>query len=345
MACWIGGEAVQFGVLSRNKSRQYSAYPSLETREAVVTSTLRFLFVFATLVGLPWAWRNYKVGRCDLTGAVRLAAVIFVVQLAVWALGASHVQAIPAELTLLAFASFRAVGSAALVFILYSALEPSARRNWPQLLISWTRLLHLRRADPLVWSHVLVGLAMGCLWAVLASGERGLLNVLGWSIREPLIMQRAGDWLLGGGATVAACLSWGMTAVGQGLLFAVLLAVARAVVRKPQWAAILVWLVLLPGVVPRGGHAATSWLFMGIGAAVVGVWAMVRYGLLPLIVAMSVAGMLNAAAFTLRPSAWYLGRSVALLLVVLGAAAYAMVHAGRRATEVGTSGGRSRGPV
>jgi len=44
-----------------------------------------------------------------------------------------------------------------LVWLAYLAIEPYARRHWPDSLISWNRLLAGRLRDPLVASHVLAG--------------------------------------------------------------------------------------------------------------------------------------------------------------------------------------------
>ena len=52
---------------------------------------------------------------------------------------------------------------AALLWVLYIALEPFVRRRWPQILVSWTRLLSGEWRDPLVACNVLVGCAFGVL--------------------------------------------------------------------------------------------------------------------------------------------------------------------------------------
>ena len=44
----------------------------------------------------------------------------------------------------------------------YLALEPFVRRRWPEAMISWTRLLGGRFADPLVARDILIGCAAGC---------------------------------------------------------------------------------------------------------------------------------------------------------------------------------------
>jgi hypothetical protein len=50
-----------------------------------------------------------------------------------------------------------AASTAAVVALFYLAVEPYARRNWPDSLISWNRLLAGKLRDPLVASHGLAG--------------------------------------------------------------------------------------------------------------------------------------------------------------------------------------------
>ena len=67
---------------------------------------------------------------------------------------------------------FEAVATGLLVagiaWLVYLALEPYARRFWPHVLISWTRLLSGRIRDPLVGRDLLVGILSGAAIAVFA---------------------------------------------------------------------------------------------------------------------------------------------------------------------------------
>lgn len=75
------------------------------------------------------------------------------------------------------------------------ALEPLARRSWPQALVSWTRLLRGRLVDPLVGRDILVGVLCGM--AVSLFGQVGRLAGDTAAARWP-----AWPGLLNGGATV-----------------------------------------------------------------------------------------------------------------------------------------------
>ena len=79
-------------------------------------------------------------------------------------LGAHH-PADESEMPLIVVAFAFGLVKAALLWVAYIAVEPSARRRWPHSLISWTRLLDGRWRDPLAGRDILVG----CLAAVGAA--------------------------------------------------------------------------------------------------------------------------------------------------------------------------------
>jgi hypothetical protein len=87
-----------------------------------------------------WAWRSWRAGKSDRRGA----AFVGIAQLLMsYAVGAS-----------LAIA----MRNAAVAWILYVAIEPYARRHWPDCLISWNRFTRGQLRNPLVASHILAGI-------------------------------------------------------------------------------------------------------------------------------------------------------------------------------------------
>jgi len=56
---------------------------------------------------------------------------------------------------------------AAFVYTTYLAIEPYFRRRWPRLLVSWSRVLSGRFADPRVGRDLLVGCLAGALMGIL----------------------------------------------------------------------------------------------------------------------------------------------------------------------------------
>ena len=109
------------------------------------------------LGGILLARHNLRLGRGDQKGAFRVALFVFVTYALARLIRADHVT-LPAQelwilIKVLAYPCFWAMQ----VWLLYMALEPYARRRWPQMLISWKRLLAGRLQDPLVGRDILIG--------------------------------------------------------------------------------------------------------------------------------------------------------------------------------------------
>jgi len=110
---------------------------------------------------------------------------------------------------------------------------------------------------------------------------------------------------------------------------------ARSVVRRPLSAALLVGLALVPIMLPRGAHPAASWLTVGAGVIALGIWAMVRVGLVAVIVAAAIAAVLNAAPLRLDSTASYRSQSIVVLLFTVMIALFAFWMAKRLGVRAG----------
>jgi serine/threonine-protein kinase len=126
-ASWRGRpvyfEAHQFPVEedTRERSRNIGA--------AVIAAAMSF-----------FAWRNWRSGRMDRRGAGVLTISMLLLTLA--AGGGIGI----------------ALRNAAFSGLVYVAVEPFARRYWPDSLISWTRFAHGQLRNPLVASHLLAAI-------------------------------------------------------------------------------------------------------------------------------------------------------------------------------------------
>jgi hypothetical protein len=109
------------------------------------------------------ARHNLRLGRGDVSGAVRIAFVYFVVRLLFWLFETHHNGSIKAEFLLLLTYLSLATFTGFYLWLLYIALEPFLRRRWPHRIISWSRLLRGEFRDPLVGRHILIGSACGAL--------------------------------------------------------------------------------------------------------------------------------------------------------------------------------------
>ncbi|UCC29398.1 MAG: serine/threonine protein kinase [Phycisphaerales bacterium] len=314
------GQSAEDGAAARHPK-------SMDAREAVATSSLRIVFLLITIVAIPLAWLNYRAGRSDRTGAMRLAIFVVVIQFAAWLLRAKHVSNFNTELLNICLAGLQAIGVAALLGIFYIALEPLARRYWPDMLITWSRALSLRWRDPTVGQHLIVGVCVGCFWALLVAGEAVLVSYVGWDVRASLLADTVANNLLGGRVALAGYLSALPFALFRGLLFLLLLAVLRALVRRPLLAAVIAGVIIASMTMPRGAHVYTSWLAIGIGGVAVSVWVMIRYGLLTLTVALYVTFVLNTTPITFDFHAWYADQSLYVLAIIAALAAYGFITA------------------
>ena len=144
--------------------------PALATSDRGAVEKLRIAVLLAGFLiclssGMFFARRNLRLGRGDRRGATRLALTLIVVQMLGWA-GVHHVWSLH-EVALVFGGIAYALFGAAVAVVMYLALEPFARRRWPEMLISWTRLLSGDWRDSLVGRDILIGSATGVAGACL----------------------------------------------------------------------------------------------------------------------------------------------------------------------------------
>ena len=260
--------------------------------------------------------RNLRLGRGDRRGAMRVAGSIFLLSMAASVLGTTHVTS-SEEVGLLGMALSLATLSAAAAWCLYIAIEPFVRRDWPDALISWTRLQAGRFRDPLIASHALVGIliavalftcAMGTIW-LFDFGKNVFLPDISSLSSAPhsaaFILQRVG------GAIFAA------------LVVLVLVVILRLLTHRVWLADVLVAVLL-------GAGATGPWLYpnlpdhfwnaMGVLALL---WGLRRFGLLAMLTYFATSLGLLFTPLSLDQS-WYAGRSVVILLIPTAMAAWAL---------------------
>ncbi|HEY3835034.1 MAG TPA: serine/threonine-protein kinase [Bryobacteraceae bacterium] len=156
-AAWWRGKPVYFNA---DEARMQFGRPP-RPRDWVLLA----LFVVVLTGGVSVAHHNFRLGRGDRAGAMRLAVLAFFLTMLAWSLTAHHV-ARPWEILLIVRAISWALFVATALWCMYVAIEPYARRNWPESLISWTRFQQKHIRSPLVASHMLAGVAIAVAhWA------------------------------------------------------------------------------------------------------------------------------------------------------------------------------------
>ncbi|HEX6159247.1 MAG TPA: hypothetical protein VF111_03715, partial [Thermoanaerobaculia bacterium] len=145
--------------------------------------TIVSLIVFGS--GAALAWRNLRLRRGDRKGALRLAATVFLLSLVSSLLAADHRPDLREEIHVITEHMAEACFWAAVMYLLYIALEPYIRRRWPDTLIASTRLLAGNYRDPMVGRDILIGIAAGATHSFLPNVPE-LLNAM-WGSQPRLI--------------------------------------------------------------------------------------------------------------------------------------------------------------
>jgi hypothetical protein len=182
-----------------------------------------------------------------------------------------------------------------LFWVFYIALEPVVRRRWPQVLISWTRLLSGEWRDPLVGREVLVG----CVLGVFSIG-------IALATQNPYVFRSALnlDFAKGVGPFISG-LSTLCASVFMALAYLCLLSVVRLIVRHDTLAiAAVLLLQLAVGWILTGSG---SWTAVAANRAIYSLYLFVltRLGLVAVAIGFVVEFLFTSFPITLQPSAWY----------------------------------------
>jgi len=129
---------------------------------------LLLMAAMGLLAAILLARRNWRLGRVDRKGALRIATARFLLGIVIW-FGTVH--AVPGDSMITMFFSSAAgwVMWGAALWLLYLALEPAMRARWPHSIVTWNRVLAGRWLDAQVGSHILIGAAVGSAIWVTAS--------------------------------------------------------------------------------------------------------------------------------------------------------------------------------
>lgn len=276
------------------------------------------VFIAVLLVPTLLAWKNTRAGRADPGSAFRVGLLVFVLALLSELLTRSHYSDFGAEFNTLAPALMNALYSGFLLALIYLAAEPYLRRHWPDLLISWTRLVGGRYRDPLVGRDILVSAAGGTLGMVVYRIGELVPTWFGHAIRRPGGIDS--DALLGGRLALAVFLDPGfLVFAGQGIVVMLLLLL---LLRRRALAIAVAYTVLtIYTTSARMGSLSDpvqiAILFADAVSMLVGFVVGFRFGFLAMVVYIFFYNCLMHFPITLDTSAWYSGTST-LVLVALG---------------------------
>ncbi|MBN1569832.1 MAG: protein kinase [Acidobacteria bacterium] len=275
-----------------------------------IIGAIAFL-TFAAIGGAFLARRNIRSGRGDRRGANRLALLIFGLLASAQILRFPHNAVSDLFLLLL---------SVCALWIFYLAIEPFARRRWPQALISWTRLLSGEWRDRLVARDVLIGSTCGALTVCLLFFSRYAIPLWLGQRAQPLYLNFQ-DFL---GARFFISYFLNLSSISLAISsFPLLCAFVfiRSLLRNQAAAIIVCVLVIALLSAPPNPSAFT--VTVSIILSIFGVAVLMRFGLVALAFDLFAVAILSTLPITLDASAWYAGYGFAALAIFAVVVLYA----------------------
>jgi hypothetical protein len=317
-AAGLRGQPVYFELIGpwSRPARSVAQPPNRRTQVAYIL--VFSLFVLLMLAGVWLAWRNWKIGRSDHRGAARLGLVVFTAELLRWLFGASHVPTLIGELWLFTNAVGWALVEAGVLWLAYLALEPYARRRWPERIISWSRLLAGTWRDPMVGRDILIGALLG-VWIVAGFYQVELLER--WMGVPPELKRPDLKTLLGWPSSISVLSGAALASIP--LIFGVFMIqlLITLLLRKEKLAVVVAWLSYFVLFTLPVMEARLMVLYVALCTAAF-LFVLTRFGLLAAVAGQFFLIFTDITPFTTDLSAWYADSMIFTLLVVGACAVY-----------------------
>jgi len=265
------------------------------------------------------ARKNYRRGRGDREGALRLALAILALEMGLF-FCRSHFSSIGDTIGLFVVAVSTGLFVSGVTWMLYMAVEPWVRRHWPQTIIAWSRLLAGHGRDPLVGRDILFGVALGIVWVLVFQIHAIPEMHMG---AAPFLSST--EALMGGREALGAWLRQWPQSIQTTLVFFFVLFGLKVVLRK-EWIAAIVFIAIfaLPRVL-TGAYVAvelpTQILVYGIAVLI-----LLRFGFVSLACAIFTVNLMDNVPFSADFSTWYMTTSILALLSVAALAGWGFYH-------------------
>jgi serine/threonine-protein kinase len=314
------GKPVAFGLIGEWTKPDRMISTDEKSFGSSLISDLRLFLVVSGLIGASLlARRNYRRGRGDREGALRLAIVMFLLEMALF-LCRSHFPSVVQTFGLTIVAISTALFAAGAMWTLYMAVEPFVRRHWPKTIISWSRLLAGNWRDPVVGRDILLGVVLGVVW-IMVFQIRYIPEV---HLGAPPAFGST-DLLTGGRVALGFWLRQWPQSIQSTLVFFLLLLGLRFLLRK-EWIAAIVFIAIFA--VPRGLDSSYRAIELPTEVLVYGIALLIvlRFGLIPLAFAIFTIDMAINIPFSFDLSVWYMPSSIAALLSVVAIAVWGFYH-------------------
>jgi serine/threonine-protein kinase len=309
-------------------SRPTRMVPPPRTATQILISAANVaLSLLVLAVGAVLARRNLRANRADRTGAGRLGMWLIGLQLTGWLLAAHYVSTPDAQLRELLFAIAFICFFGAFVWALYLAVEPYARRLWPDGLIGWTRFLSGHVNDPRVGRDILIGLTLAAATIAIEYAQTMLPVHLGYAAPRPAFGNLIGV-LASPTLVVSRWISALQNSMQSSLVVASILIVIRLMFKR-AWVAAIVGVGVLV-ILTDGGAAISGTVIDLVGYTMVisiAMFVLVRFGLLALVIGSFVDNVVTTMPMTLRLSAWWATPAALSLALLVGIAVFGVYAA------------------
>ena len=288
-----------------NEAAQAAAPNAREAFDILIGTLLFSVLSLAVFLAI----RNGRMGRADARGASRLAVAVGLIVLTGGVLESHFAFSFGVDLrmfvTVVSWAAF--VGL--LAWTSYTALEPYARRRWPQMLVSWSRLLDGRWRDPLIGRDLLIG---GVFAMALNVSDR----LADSTKASPSFPDHARDAWMGLGHTLAGLPALLPLSLYPAFGVLLLLVGLRIILRKERLAIIaFVGVFFSIGVLEEGGTLAEK--AVGLTFAVALVFVATRLGLVALLTMFAVNQVAINSGASLAPAAPLVGPTILMVIAIL----------------------------
>jgi len=205
--------------------------------------------------------------------------------------------------------------SAAIMWIVYMALEPAVRARWPHSIVTWNRVLAGRWRDAQVWSDVLVGAASGSLMWIAFNMVNMLMERNGGPTRVDISLH-----------TVLGTRQWigaHAGALGNALRLGIIVFLAvfglRRILRY-DWLAVLAASLLFTmtegDVIRSSDWMVLTLIYTSVYAALI--LLLLRWGLVATIVTVFFVNGFNNITLGADWKTWYTPPGIAAFLLLLG---------------------------
>ncbi len=311
------GKAVYFQLIYPWTRPDAADYETYSTRDWAGLLIFSGVLIAILIVAVLLAWRNVRYGSGDRKGAFKLSLVILAAAFAGYFLSMPHVPAFFPELTRATHALRESLRIAVITWVIYLALEPIVRRNLPDLLVSWNRLMAGDWNDPLIGRDILFGTLFGLgHFSLIFLGKLAerLLN----GDNSPLAFD-VNPSLSGLRYSLAADLYSSSGGILLGFMVVCLMVIFYSLLRRRLYAAAGIFSLLLLIQVLFFTRSLV-YLPFTITVSVLLTWLISRLGLVATMTSLAVFSWLQHTLFTTDLSAWYAGNmllTISLILVLL----------------------------